>query len=79
MNLLARNLRVSAYKEMTLRFFHSINLIKQIKKFPQIDDSKKIEFSFKKQENKKLIFFDLDETLIHAKKTTEDLEEDELY
>lgn len=63
---------------MTLRFFHSINLIKQIKKFPKIDNESKIEFKFKKQVNKKLIFFDLDETLIYAQKTTEEMEENEL-
>jgi hypothetical protein len=73
-----KSLRVSAYKEMTHRIFHSINFIKQIKAFPKIPDCKKINFKFKKPGFTKLLIFDLDETLIHTKRTSDDLDEDEL-
>jgi len=51
---------------MTLRIFHSINFIKQIKTFPKVTESRKIDFEFKKPGFTKLIIFDLDETLIHT-------------
>ena len=64
---------------MTLRIFHSINFIKQIKEFPKIYDSKKIDFKFKKPGYSRLIVFDLDETLIHTKRNLEDLDQEELH
>jgi len=38
------SLKVSVYKELTLRIFHSINNIKQIKSLPKIPEEKKIKF-----------------------------------
>lgn len=66
---------MSVYKELTLRIFHSINNIKQIKSFPKIPEHKRINFQFKKPGFNKLLIFDLDETLIHAIRDTEDMEE----
>lgn len=63
---------------MTLRIFHSINNIKQIKSFPEIPEHKKINFQFKKARFNKLLIFDLDETLIHTVRDTEDMEEQQL-
>ena len=68
---------VSAYKEMTLRIFHSINFIKQLEEFPEIPEDKKIDFKFTKPGYDKLLIFDLDETLIHTIRSEEELEEGE--
>lgn len=72
---------VSAYKEMTLRIFHSINFIKQLKEFPPIPEHKKVDFKFKKPGFDKLLIFDLDETLIHSLRDADELEDqyDQLY
>lgn len=70
-----KSLVVSAYKEMTLRIFHSINFIKQLKEFPPIPESQKVDFKFKKPGFDKLLIFDLDETLIHTLRSEEELEE----
>ena len=51
---------------MTLHIFHSINIIKHIKKIPDVLKEQIIPFCFKKPGMKKLIIFDLDETLIHC-------------
>lgn len=71
-------LKVSVYKEMTLRIFHSINFIKQIPAFPPISEERKIDFAFKKPGFTKLLIFDLDETLIHTKRDFDELEESQL-
>jgi hypothetical protein len=59
---------------MTLRIYHSINFIKEIKELPTVPDSKRIDFKFKKPGFTKLIVFDLDETLIHTKRNLDDLD-----
>lgn len=58
---------------MTLHIFHSINIIKQIKERPEIFDEQFVEFKFTKPGFKKLLIFDLDETLIHSLIEREDL------
>jgi hypothetical protein len=68
---------------MTLNIFHSINIIKQIKHKPIIPLDSQIDFKFKKPGFKKLIIFDLDETLIHCQREEEDygdeIDEEEDY
>ena len=59
---------------MTLRIYHSINFIKEIKELPKVPDSKRIDFKFTKPGFTKLIVFDLDETLIHTKRNLDDLD-----
>lgn len=59
-------MKMSVYKSMTLHIFHSINIIKQIKERPFLPDEIMVDFKFKKEGFKKLIIFDLDETLIHC-------------
>lgn len=58
---------------MTLHIFHSINIIKQIKERPEIFEEQYVEFKFTKPGFKKLLIFDLDETLIHSLIEREDL------
>lgn len=74
-------MKISVYRNMTLNIFHSINIIKQIKEQPPIENHQYIDFKFKKPGFKKLIIFDLDETLIHCQKEEEDygieIDEDE--
>ena len=70
-NLHLQALQVSAYKEMTLRIFHSLNFIKQLENFPPpIQET--IPFKFKKEGFDKLLVFDLDETLIHSLRSEDD-------
>lgn len=61
-------MKLSDYKSMTLHIFSSINDIKQIKEKPEIEPEQYIDFKFKKEGYKKLIIFDLDETLIHCQR-----------
>ncbi len=74
-------MKLSNYKSMSLHIFHSLNIIKAMKSKPDIEEHQKINFKFKKEGMKKLIIFDLDETLIHCQReelvTTENDEEDE--
>ncbi len=58
---------------MTLHIFHSINIIKQIKERPEIFKEQIVDFKFTKPGFKKLLIFDLDETLIHSLIEREDL------
>lgn len=60
-------MKVSVYKNMTLHIFHSINIIKQIHMI-ELDSTQEVEFTFKKKGFKKLLIFDLDETLIHCQR-----------
>ena len=55
---------MSVYKEMTLRIFHSLNIIKRIGPMPPVPVH--VDFEFKKPGFDKLLVFDLDETLIHT-------------
>jgi hypothetical protein len=59
-------LKLSVYRNMTLHIFHTINIIKHFKEIPAVMDEQIIPFTFKKSGMKKLIIFDLDETLIHC-------------
>jgi predicted HAD superfamily phosphohydrolase YqeG len=59
-------LKSSVYRNMTLHIFHTINIIKHFKEIPAVMDEQIIPFTFKKSGMKKLIIFDLDETLIHC-------------
>lgn len=62
-----RCLILSDYREMTLRIFHSINFIKSLGVFSPVDEAQKINFRFTKTNfQRRLIIFDLDETLIHS-------------
>ena len=61
-------MKVSMYKKMTFHIFHAINIIKQIKDKPKILPEQEIKFEFKKAGFKKLLIFDLDETLIHCQR-----------
>lgn len=70
-------MKSSVYKNMTLHIFHSINIIKQIQDRPNVSELQKIDFEFKKEGFKKLIIFDLDETLIHCQREELLSEEDE--
>lgn len=70
-------MKSSVYKNMTLHIFHSINIIKQIQERPDLEEEQKIDFKFKKEGFKKLIIFDLDETLIHCQREELLSEDDE--
>ena len=71
------SLKVSIYRIITLTIFQSISIIKEIGHFPPIPEVKKVDFQFKKIGFKRLLIFDLDETLIHTvRDPTEDGEED---
>jgi Dullard-like phosphatase family protein len=61
-------MKVSVYRSMTLHIFHSINIIKQIKEVAAVEKDQEIQFTMKKQGFKKLLIFDLDETLIHCQR-----------
>lgn len=63
---------------MTLRIFHSLNLINKMEALPIIQQEDKVDFKFTKPNMKKLIIFDLDETLIHTIRDEEDLTMQEL-
>lgn len=71
-----RSLKVSVYKEVSLQIIQAINVIQQIKEFPAIPEDEQIDFKFKKAGFKKLLIFDMDETLIHSKRDEEELEFD---
>ena len=66
-------MKCSEYKDLTLHIFHSINQIKKIREKPDIEEEQYVDFKFKKPNFKKLIIFDLDETLIHVLREAEDL------
>eukprot|EP00347_Sterkiella_histriomuscorum_P022253 403331138 len=70
-------MKCSEYKDLTLHIFHSINQIKKIREKPDIEEEQYVDFKFKKPNFKKLIIFDLDETLIHVLREAEDLQVDE--
>lgn len=63
---------MSVYKDVTLKIFQSINIIKQIPQFPEPLESFKEDFVFKKPGFNKLLILDLDETLIHTKREEDD-------
>lgn len=67
-------MKLSVYRELIQTIFCTINLIKNVKSVPMIEEDKKVKFSFKKKGFKKLLIFDLDETLIHCKR--DEYEED---
>lgn len=48
-------------------------------KFPKIPEAKKLNFKFKKEGFKKLLIFDLDETLIHSLRDQDENEEEFIY
>ena len=76
------SLKPSVYKDMTIRIYQTINLIKQIEQFPTVPDLVKIDFEFKKKGVKKVLILDIDETLIHTKRDEDDVDEEmliELY
>lgn len=59
-------MKASVFLEMTLHIFHSINIIKQLD--PEVYKvEKSIDFKFKKN-RKKLVIFDLDQTLINLER-----------
>jgi hypothetical protein len=70
-------IKLSVYKKMTFHIFHAINIIKKIKVMPEIGEEQKIEFKFKKHNMKRLLIFDLDETLIHCQRD-EYIQEDDV-
>lgn len=72
-------MKLSHYKQMTFHIFHAINIIKRIKEKPKIEDEQYINFKFTKQGFKKLLIFDLDETLIHCKRDEYLDEDDEIF
>lgn len=57
-----------------MQIIQAINIIQQIKKFPDIEEHKKVDFKFKKAGFNKLLIFDLDETLIHSKRDEDEME-----
>lgn len=73
-----RSLRVSVYKDVSMQIIQAINIIQQIKHFPEIEEDQKIDFKFTKPGFDKLLVFDLDETLIHSKRDEDELEYDEV-
>lgn len=75
----AESLKVSVYRRMTLTLFHTLNIIKQMGKFPDVTPEEEIDFKFKKQGVSKLLVFDLDETLIHSLRSDDDEEGDFPY
>mgnify|MGYP001117285906 CR=1 FL=1 len=54
--------------------YHQLNWIKnQLQRdYEELPEFKKFDFKFKKQGFKKLLIFDLDETLIHVKRSIDD-------
>ena len=62
----APSLKVSEYKETSLRIINTISMVKDVKQFNPIPPEQQIDFKFKKKGFDKLLLFDLDETLIHS-------------
>lgn len=63
-------MKVSDYRKITRDMFRQIYLIKQLiedNEVTELLDEQKIDFHFHKPGFKKLLLFDLDETLIHVK------------
>jgi hypothetical protein len=60
-------LKVSQYRQMTQDMFLQINKIKELMQteYHDLPEDSIIHFKFKKKGYKKLLIFDLDETLIH--------------
>lgn len=67
-------LKLSDYKQLTISMYHQLNWIKnQLQRdYEELPEFKKFDFKFKKQGFKKLLIFDLDETLIHVKRSIDD-------
>ena len=72
------SLKVSEYKETTLRIVQTIGMIKEIKPIPTIKEHQKIDFKFKKAGFTKLLLLDLDETLIHTQRDQDECDEEML-
>eukprot|EP00347_Sterkiella_histriomuscorum_P019224 403342466 len=70
-------LSAQMYKNMTIHIFSQINYIKKIQGKPDLSDEQFINFKFKKPGFKKLLIFDLDQTLIHSPRDQHDQEEAE--
>ena len=47
--------------------------MQQIPAFPEISPDDKVKFQFKKKDCKRLLIFDLDETLIHSMRDEDEL------
>ena len=74
-NYKVNSLKLSVYKDVTLRIFQTINIIKEIEVFPRVPELLRVDFKFKKKGFKKLLIFDLDETLIHTKRDEDDVDD----
>ena len=72
-------MKVSTYKEVTLNIYHSLALVKELmnQDYKPVSEDMKVDFKFKKKGFKKLLIFDLDETLIHCKCDEEDFSDEE--
>ena len=66
LNFKIDSLKVSHYRRMTFMIFHTLCAIKQVGFFPEVTEAEMVDFEFKKPGFKKLMIFDLDETLIHS-------------
>ena len=68
-------LKLSEYKTVTSSMFNQLNWIKSKieKDYSSLPMDQRIDFTFKKPGFKKLLIFDLDETLVHVKRDAEDL------
>jgi hypothetical protein len=74
-SLQAMPMRVCDYKEVVADVFMQLAKMKEIitnNEVTPIEETQKIDFKFKKQGMTKLLLFDLDETLIHVKRDSED-------
>ena len=78
--ILAKGLSVKEYSDLTSDMFIQLHMIKDIfenleEPYEPIKQEEKIKFKFKKSGFKKLLLFDLDETLIHVKRSQIDADE----
>jgi len=72
--ILKKGLSVKEYMKMTGDIFKQIHMIKDIfenqdEPYLPLEEDEKMNFKFKKPGFKKLLLFDLDETLIHVKRS----------
>lgn len=70
-------LPVNQYRDLASDMFKQIYMIKDIlsnqtKEYEPLTEEQKIKFKFKKRGFNKLLLFDMDETLIHVKRRSEE-------
>ncbi len=59
-------MKAAVFLEMTLHIYHSLNIIKKLNPVQELPTEKLIDLH--KQTNKKLVIFDLDQTLVNLER-----------